>query len=886
MKLWRRGGVEDEIRHHLEEAIRDRMDRGESRAEAEAAARREFGNALTVMEVTREIDGHAWLSRLAQDLRYGLRMLVKNPTFALAAILSLAVGIGATTAIFRIIDAVRLRSLPVSNPQELARIRLEDATGARGNFHGAYDPLTNPIFQHLRRTQEAFTDIAVWSAESFDLSTGGEMRPVRGLIVSGGLFDVLGVKPAFGRLLTDADDRRGCAPLAVLSHAFWQREFGGNPAALGRTLTLNGHPAEIVGVTPPEFLGLDVGRSFDVAAPLCADATVSGGNRLDSGTDWWLVTLGRLKPGWTAERATAHLRAASPALFEATLPPTYPAASVKRYREFRLQAIGGQAGDSSLRQQYEPALWILWAAAGVVLAIACANVANLLLARATAREREIAIRLGLGASRARVVRQLLTESALLAVLGAAGGVMLAGVMSEALVSFFSTTTDSVVLVLRTDARVLAFTSALAVVTCLLFGLAPALRATRGRASAALKGAGRGLVGADRAGMRRALVAAQVALAMVLIVGGILFTRTLTNLHQFDTGFRRSGVLLAGVDMRRLALPMDRRIDTQREILDHIRAIPGVRAAASASVVPVSGSSSGNDVMLDGTPVRVNARFNRVSPGFFRTLGIPMVAGRDFEERDTFISPRVAIVDETFAASVMGGGSPVGRTIRVEPTSTTPETPYEIVGLVKASVYEDLRERRAPTVFVAAAQAPRPFPGARVLIHSDLDAAAIAPAVTRALADLDPRISVAFRSFDRQIEDTVVRERLLAMLANFFAAVAAVLALLGLYGVIAYGVARRTNEVGVRMALGATQRAVLAMFLKEAAFLVVAGVAAGIPLALATARLARTLLFGIDPSDPWTLASAAAALLWLGLLATYWPARAATRIEAATALRVD
>jgi predicted lysophospholipase L1 biosynthesis ABC-type transport system permease subunit len=466
-----------------------------------------------------------------------------------------------------------------------------------------------------------------------------------------------------------------------------------------------------------------------------------------------------------------------------------------------------------LREAYEHPLWMLLAAAGIVLLIACANLANLLLARASARHREIAVRLGLGASRGRIVRQLLTESALIAAIGTAGGVLVAEIMGKGLVSFLSTEGNAVVLQMRADWRVLTFASSLGLLTCLLFGLAPALRATGRGTMLSLRTAGRGVIGVERNGLRRTLVAAQVALSLVLITAGILFARSLWNLRHIDTGFRREGVLVAGLDFRRLDVPMERRYDMQRDLLARIRAVPGVHAAAGASVIPVSASSSGNRIWIEGT--------------------------------------------------------------------TT-----EVVGLVRNAIYQFLREQPRPLVFLAAAQTPRPGMGAQLVIHSEIPLATAAAGITSALRDADPRIAVSFRVFDRQIDATIVRERLLATLSIFFVAVAALLALLGLYGVIAYSVTRRTNEIGVRMALGGGRGAVLTMILREAAVLIAAGIAAGLVIALAAGKLAAALLYGITPHEPLTLATATAVLLAAGLLASYWPARAATTIEPTVALRAE
>ena len=887
MKFWRRSdGVDAEIRGHIEMAVRDRMERGESRGQAEAAVRREFGDVVVVKEVTRDMDGRVWLTRLGQDLRYAARLLRRSPGFAVVAVLSLALGIGAATAIFQIVDAVRLRTLPVARPWELARVRIVNMDGARGNRFSAYDPLNYPVFEQIRRQQQGFTDVAAWSGTSFNLADGGEMRPARGLFVSGTFFDVLGIAPAAGRLIADADDKPGCAAQIVLSHAFWMSEMGGDPRAIGRTLTLDARPAEVIGVTPAGFSGLEVGRGFDVAVPLCLEAAINRGNRLVSASDWWLVAIGRLKPGWTLERATAQLQAISPGIFETTITPTYPAASAARYKAFTLEAAPGDAGVSMLRDAYEHPLWMLLAAAGIVLLIACANLANLLLARASARHREIAVRLGLGASRARIVRQLLTESALVAAIGVAGGVLLAVVMGRGLVSFLSTEGNAVVLQMGTDWRVLAFASSLGLLTCLLFGLMPALRATGRGTMLSLRTAGRGVMGAERNGLRRALVAAQVALSLVLIAAGILFARSLWNLRHIETGFRREGVLVAGLDFRRLEVPMERRHAMQRDLLARIRAVPGVRAAAAASVIPVSGSSSGNRIWFEGATTDVGSNINRISPGYFATLDIPILSGRDFDDRDTMSSPMVAIVNQTFAERLTGGADPVGRRFRIEATPITPEITYEIVGLARNSIYQFLREQPRPLVFLAAAQTARPATSGQLVIYSETSLATVTASITRALREADPRIAVSFRVFDRQIDNTIVRERLLAMLSIFFAAVAALLALLGLYGVIAYGVTRRTNEIGVRMALGAGRGAVLTMILREAAVLIAAGIAVGLVIALAAGKLTAALLYGIAPHDPLILVTATAVLAATGLLASYWPARAATRIEPTVALRAE
>ncbi|MDQ3173643.1 MAG: ABC transporter permease [Acidobacteriota bacterium] len=483
---------------------------------------------------------------MIKDLSFALRMLRKSPGFTAVAVLSLALGIGANTAIFHLLDAVRLKSLPVKAPQELTEVRIGDLTGARGSFSTRYASVTNPIWEQLRDRQQAFSGLAAWGTDTFNLAQGGETRPAKALWVSGDFFSVLGVPPVLGRVFAPSDDQRGCnTPGMVISHAFWQKEYGGAAGVLGRKITLANQPFEVIGVTPASFFGLEVGRSFDLALPICADAIVSGSNNsLDNGTSWWLMVTGRLKTGWSLQQATSNLQAISPGLFESSLPANYPTTNVKDYLGFKLEAVPAASGYSTLREDYERPLWLLFGIAGLVLLIACANLANLLLARASAREREMAVRQALGASRRRLVRQLLAESLLLAAVGAALGAFLAQTLSRFLVSFLNTGGNNVFLSLGLDWRVLGFAAGTAALTCVLFGLTPALRATRIEPGAAMKASGRGLTaGRERFSLRRALVVIQVALSLVLVAGALLFSRSLNKLETVDTGFRQDGILI-------------------------------------------------------------------------------------------------------------------------------------------------------------------------------------------------------------------------------------------------------------------------------------------------------------------------------------------------------
>ena len=588
-------------------------------------------------------------------------------------------------------------------------------------------------------------------------------------------------------------------PGLVISHEFWQREYGGDAKIIGRKLTLADHSFEIIGVTPAGFFGMEVGRSFDLALPICAVALVRGNNNFLSGTMWWLTVTGRLKPGRSLEQANAEMQAISPGLFEAALPPNYPPASVKDYLESELIAVPAGAGVSQLREKYEQALWLLLAIAGLVLLIACANLANLLLARASAREREIAVRQALGASRGRLVRQLLSESLLLAAVGAAMGAVVAQALSRLLVAFLSTSADLVFLDLTPDWRMLSFTAGLAVLTCLLFGLAPAIRATRMEPGALMKSGGRGLTASrERFSLRRALVVAQVALSLVLVAGALLFSRSLGKLMTVDTGFRQDGVLMAEVNFRRLNLPPDRYPAFKDDLLDRIRAIPGVEAAAIAHEIPLLGWG-GASVWIDGADARQaqDTSLSRVGPDYFKTLEIPLLAGRDFDARDRVDTPPVAVVNETFARQFLNGANPVGHRFWVAATPGDPDTVYEIVGLVRDTKYEDLREEFVPIAYYAAAQNSGAGPGGRILIRSRLPQTEMSAAVKRLLNELNPAITVSFQGFKSIIEATILRERLMATLSSFFGGLALLLACIGLYGILSYGVASRTNEIGIR-----------------------------------------------------------------------------------------
>ena len=893
----------DELADDLDDRYRELRAAGRSEGEAEDAARK----ALDTHEVLtrafarseRAADpepivpgggGRVAFGTVWQDVKYGFRALRRHAGVTAIAIATLALGIGANTAIFGLLNAVTLRALPVADPGALVEIRINERRQATGIFNGLRPNLTYGLWEQIAATQSSFSGVMAWSNQMLNLTAGGQARYVRALWVSGTYFQVLGVRPEHGRLLGPADDQRQCrTPGLVISYPFWQREFAGDPGAVGKTLRVEGHAFEIVGVTPRPFFGVEVGRSFDLALPLCAEQIVSGEQAIITKPEgWWLAAMGRLKPGVTADRAATELQGRSAAMFQQTLPPKYSAEDAKKYLEFKLSAFASPTGVSALRTRYESPLWILLAITGLVLVIACANLANLLLARASARGREMAVRLALGASRRRLVRQLLVESLLLAALGAVAGVLVAQGASRALVALLDAGRNVIVVDVQSDWRVLAFTAALGVLTVILFGLAPAIRASRTAPGVVMKAAGRGLT-ADRArfGTGRVLVATQVALSLVLIVGALLFVRTFRNLSTLDPGFRPDGLLVTSVDLQPLRLAPESRGEMHRRILERVSAVPGVDVAAEASIVPVSGSGWNERILIgaDQKPVGIS-NVNRVSAGFFKTLGTPLLGGRDFNEQDTVSSPKVAVVNETFVREILKGGKTIGATFAFEPYVGDPVVTYEIVGLVRDTKYRVLREKPEAIAFISETQAAVPDPYATVLTRSSVPPETLIAPITRALAEVNPNVIVDFEVLAEQIGQTLVLERLMATLAGFFGVLAGVLAVIGLYGILSYMVARRRSEIGIRMALGADRRAVVVLIVREAGRLLAVGLLIGGVLAAFAARSARSLLFGLEPGDPATLAGAVVTLAVVAVLAAYWPARRAARLDPLVALRED
>jgi putative ABC transport system permease protein len=882
--------MDEELRGYLDAATIEKMRRGLNREEAARASRIEMGSMEGIKEKVRAASWETRIETLWSDVRFGARLLRFNPLFAGAAILSLALGIGANTAIFQLIDAVRLRSLPVRNPQEIGRVAIDHRNGASGSFTTRYPDLTYAMWQQIRALQQGFSSVFAWGPTVFNISPSGEVHNVQGLWVSGEFFDTLGVESTLGRLLSPADDQAGCGSAgAVLSYSFWQHEFGRDPSVIGRKVSVNRVPFQIIGVTQADFHGIEIGRYFDVALPLCAEQLIAQeDSQLKSRSSWWLSVMGRLKPGWSVERAAAQLRAISPGLFEATLPADFNPLNAKHFLQYKLSVFPADSGLSELRKNYEQPLWLLLALAGLVLLIASANLANLMLARASARQKEMGMRIAVGASRGRLIRQLLAESLLLGGIGATLGALLARNLSNVLVASLSTKNDPLFVDLGTDWRVFGFTTALTVVTCILFGLTPALRATSVTPGIVLRENGRGATpGRSRFGLRRILVVSQIALSLTLLVGALLFARSLNNLAGVDAGFRQDGILVTDIDFSTLNLPKETRLAFSTDLFKRIRELPGVNVASIARIVPLSGDGINHDILMgdsgepEGEPPV--ATFNVISPGFFATLQTQLLGGRDFDDHDTLASPNVAIVNEAFAKKFAKSANPLGAKFRVRRLQETSAL-YEVVGFVRNTKYGELREDFQPIVYTSIAQNEHPDTDVQILIRSNVSALTLISALKSTASAVNPNLDLSFFTFHEMIENGLLRDRLMARLSGFFGLLAVLLAVIGLYAVISYMIARRRSEIAIRMAMGADRRSIAELVLREASLLLGFGLIVGTLLALAGAKAASFMLFGLKPWDVTTFAFALSGLSTVGVAASLLPAMRAARVDPMTALR--
>ena len=813
------------------------------------------------------------IHELVQDVRQSGRAIAKTPVVSAVAILSLALGLGANTAIFSVINALLVRSLPVQRPGELALLEAGDRVGRAW---------TNPIWEQIRDRQ-LFAGAFAVSATRFNLAPRGQTDIVDGLWASGRTFDVLGVRPFLGRTLTDADDRPGggsSGPVAVISHAFWQRRFGGSPDAIGQSILVERVPFTIVGVTPPEFYGVEVGRTFDIAVPVGAATLVRGTGILTQRSAWWLRIMVRLTPDQTPASGTALLQAQQRQIIAATLPTDWHPSQIGNYLKDSFRLEPATTGASMLRERYQRPLLTIMTVVGLVLLIACANLANLLLARAAARRQEISLRIALGASRRRVIQLLLTESLLVSGAGALLGLAIARWSSAVLVRQLSTATNNVFLDLSLDWRVLAFTAAATVSTALLFGTVPAVRSARVAPQDALKTGGRGLAGDVTGAMGPTLVVVQVALSLVLLVTAGLFIRTFASLAHLNLGFDARPVLTAAVQIPEARVQAGQ-ID---QLLSAAQSVPGVASVGISNVTPLGNQTWNNLIELpDGPTLPEEQRltyFNEVTPGWFETYGTRVIAGRDFSRTDSLGALPVAIVNQAFARRFTGGKSPIGVRVR-HPWNVV----REVVGYVEDAVYEGVRADAPPTLYIPYSQDKRAPSSMVVSVRvAGGSPALLTQALVGALNRVQGDLVVTPRPLADQVGAAMSRERLVAALSAIFGGLALLLAGLGLYGVTSFSVSRRRAEIGVRMALGATTSDVLSQVLSRVVRLVVLGIIAGAAISFWAARYVSPLLFRLEPNDPMTFVAASAVLATAAALAAWLPARRAARIDPAVVLR--
>ena len=886
--------LEEEMAHHLSMLEAD--------GRPGAAARKQFGNVAVLREESRHMWSFTFFEQLAQDLRYALRSMTANPVFTATAALSLALGIGANTAIYSFMDAILMRSLPVTHPEQLAIVEWHSArrspvvkgingTARRYGQGGTLSPnYPYPAFERLRADRQVFSTLFAYTyARSFNVMARGEAESVQGGFVSGNYFSGLSVPPVAGRLIEPDDDRAGAPPVVVLSYAYWQRRFNGEAGVVGQSILIANLPFTVAGVSAPEFFGVDPGTSVAFFLPLHVlpsfslnPAQEERSRFLDSHF-YWVEMMGRLQPGVTLAQAEAALRAQF-TVFAAGTAATPKDAEV--LPELMLEA--GGSGLDSLRQQYSKPLYVLMTMVGLILVIACANLANLLLARAAARRREIAVRLSLGAGRWRIVRQMLTESVLLAVVGGALGLFVAFAGIRMITWLIANGRENFTLHAALNWPVLGFTFALAVIAGVLFGLAPAMQATKIDFTPALKdsralGAGSG---GRRLGPRAAhvLIVAQIAVSLLLVIGAGLFVRTISNLNAIDVGFNRENILLVSLNGRQAGYRDAALARFYAGLLEKFREIPGVRAASASMFPLVAHYVNDTNVIIPGRtagPGDVHTYIMDVDPAFLGTMQIPILLGRDLQEGD-LASPQVAVVNHKFATTFFGTDNPVGRQFSL----SNPNNPlFQIVGVSKDAHYNSLQESEPPVVYTPYTQDLRGLGGLVFELRTAGDPRAAVAAVRRAVHDASPVVSITEVSTQVQrIEQTISQERTFANLGTCFALLALAIACVGLYGAMAYAVARRTGEIGIRMALGAQRRKIIWMVLREVLVLTAAGLVVGFAAARYATKLVESFLYGIKANDPLAVAAAIGILMAAALAAGYAPAWRASRIDPAVALR--
>jgi predicted permease len=899
----------EELRTYLELLTDMKIKEGLKPEEARRAALIELGGMEQVKEKVREIRMGHYIETIWQDLRYGMRMLARSPVFTAVAVLSLALGIGANTALFSLVDEVLLKMLPVKKPGELVlfnwlsgpnrmvrgisgTIITDPATGLGGS--GSFSYLT---FERLRDHSTTLSDVFAFAPlDQVNVDMEGQAEIAGGQFVSGGYYAGLGAQAILGRTISEADDQAGASPVVVITHRYWKRRFGLDPKVIGKTINVNNVPFTIIGVTPPEFSGaLQIGQSPDLSIPMAMEPRVSpDDHNLVQPWFWWLQIMGRLKPGVSDAQARASLEE----IFQQSALEGWQALQARmqaRGQEVSheprdvpaLRISPGGQGLTELRRKYSQPLMVLMAVVGLVLLIACVNVANLLLARAATRQKEIAVRLAMGASRSRLIRQLLTESVLLAILGGALGILFAYWAKDMLLALRAWGGGALVLDLKLDIRVLGFTTAVCLITGILFGLAPALRATRIDLTPALKDGARTLSAGSCSLLSKGLIVMQVALSLLLLIGAGLFVGTLRNLQNVDVGFNRENLLLFKIDPELTGYKDAQIMNLYQQLVERIEAVPGVRSVTLSRHPLLSGRSRFGPISAQGYAPQSgeddDVYANIVAPNFFETMEMPILLGRSLSPRDDQHAPKVAVINQTMARKYFGDENPIGRRFGFGGPETSGQ--IEVVGVARDAKYTDLRRETPPTFYVPYQQEA---PGQMTFaVRAADDATALIASIRETVREADQKLPLSdVRTQSQQVNKSIAQERLFATLSGFFGLLALLLASIGLYGVMSYSVAHRTNEIGIRLALGAQRSDVIRLVLRETLLLVLMGLVIGLGAALASTRLISSMLFGLTPNDPGIILLAILLLIAVATLAGYLPARRASRVDPIVALRYE
>jgi len=886
--------LDEEMQLHLELRQQKHLEAGLSPAAARSAAHRSFGNMTSIKETSYKTWGWSWLESFLQDLRYGIRSMFRSPALTLVALLSLALGIGANTAIFSFLDALMLRSLPVKDPAQLVVFGGEEGEAGVTDRYGSTTLYSYPFYRQLQQKNAVFSDVAAifsfWLGIHGMIDGRNESEEMKVQLVSGRYFQMLGVQPTIGRALTDEDDNsEGDHSVVVISYAWWKRVLASDPAVLNRRIRLGTTMFNIVGVAPPEFFGTKVGEAPDIWVPMSMMKYVPPGlNGYKDNFYQAMFIMGRLKPGISLEQATSNVNLLYQQIIRAfpdgNLSPRNTANLSKAHVALRPMATGL----SSLRRTFSEPLKILMGVTALVLLIACANIANLLLARSTARARELAVRQALGARRIRIVRQLLTESLLLALVGGLLGVGLATVADRLLLRMISTGADTLPLDVSINTRLLFFNFAVTVATAVLFGIVPALRGTRVELTNALKD-GRGpSSGTARSPLGKALIVIQIAISLVLMVGAILFVRSLVNLNNVDTGFNREGVLRLQIDSNVTGLKSSdpRMIAMFQQIEQRVSALPGVKAASFASFLFNQGSwNTGIRVAGTNLDQNINIKHNVIGNGYFATMQIPLLAGRTFNTQDTSTSRHVAIISERMAKDLFPPGiNPIGHHYYTG-FDPIPDTDVEVIGIVKDVKFGNLQE---PLQYIDYIPNPHhPWGYGTLAVRYEGNFTAVSNAVQQTIHSVDRTLPISrISTLDEQVARSITNQRLVAQLSAFFGLLAVFLSCIGIYGLMSYMVGRRTSEIGIRIAIGASRANVRWLVMREIVLLVAIGVAIGIPITLAGSRVVTNMLFGLRGTDTASLLGSVVVLILVSIMAGYLPARRAAQIDPMVALRFE